>query len=138
LFVLLQEAIVLPEATSATVIRKGSAPLSLDLSDSNATSTLVLPGDVIKVTAIQSPSEFFFIGGQIKSPGQKAFHTGLTLTQAILASSGVIDDAQKVRISRQGTDGRLITTQYNLRQIQNGKVLDPVLQRGDRIEVDAR
>ncbi len=81
-------------------------------------------------------NDFFFIGGEINSPGQKPYHAGLTLTQAILASGGPSSTAgSQVRVSRQGADGRLVSTQYNLRSIQSGKIQDPTLQVGDRIEV---
>ena len=61
---------------------------------------------------------------------------GLTLTQAILASGGTSRFAgSKVKVLRQGPDGRLVTTEYNLKQIENGKVPDPQLQPGDRVEI---
>jgi protein involved in polysaccharide export with SLBB domain len=137
LYAILAEALVLPEAARATITRQDRAPLILDLKDPNLTSTLVVPGDDIKVSGMPPPpTEFFFIGGEINSPGQKAYHPGLTLTQAILASGGTNRSAgSKVRVSRQGPDGRLTTEEHNLRKIQGGKVPDPVLQKGDRIEV---
>jgi hypothetical protein len=39
---------------------------------------------------------------------------------------------------RQGSDGRLVTTEYNLRQIEDGKIPDPLLQEGDRLQVGTR
>ena len=94
-------------------------------------------GDIIKVSgALPAPTEFFFIGGAINSPGQKPYHDGITLTQAILASGGTAANAgDTVRVSRLGTTGRLITEEHNLRKIQSGNIPDPVLQKGDRIEV---
>lgn len=137
LYTLLAEALMLPEAACATITRQGRAPVVVDLKDSNLASALVLPGDVIKVSGLPPvPSEFFFVGGEINSPGQKPYHGGVTLTQAILASGGITRSAgSKVRVSRQGADGRLLTEEYNLRKIQDGKNPDPVLQKGDRIEV---
>lgn len=137
LYTMLAEALMLPEAARATITRQGRAPILVDLKDSNLASTLVLPGDAIKVSGMPAgPTEFFFVGGEISSPGQKPYHAGVTLTQAILASGGTTKNAgSKVRISRQGTDGRLFTEEYNLRKIQDGKIPDPVLQKGDRIQV---
>jgi protein involved in polysaccharide export with SLBB domain len=137
LYVMLAEALVLPDAARAMINRPGRAPIALDLKDMSASSTLILPGDVIKVLGLSpAPIEFFFVGGQINSPGQKPYHSGMTLTQAILASGGVsLSTSFKVRVSRQAQDGRLTTEEYNLRKIQSGKVPDPVLQKGDRIEV---
>ena len=137
LYTLLAESLTLPEAARATITRQGGAPIVVDLKDANLSSTLVIPGDAIKVSGVPpGPTEFFFVGGEIKSPGQKPYHAGLTLTQAILASGGTSASAgSKVRVSRQGTDGRLSTEEFNLRKIQAGKIPDPVLQKGDRIEV---
>jgi len=137
LYTILAETQVLPEALRATVIREGSAPFVVDLKNANLSSTLIVAGDAIKVSGMSAgPTEFFFIGGEINSPGQKPYHPGLTLTQAILASGGTnTSSSSRVRVSRQGADGKLATEEYNLRNIQTGKTPDPVLQKGDRIEV---
>ena len=94
-------------------------------------------GDVIKVLGPWAqPAEYFYVSGAINSPGQKVFHLGMTLTQAIIASGEMTRVASgKIKISRQANDRRLIATEYNLRQIQNGKTPDPSLQPGDRISV---
>lgn len=137
LYAMLAEALMHPEAARATITRPGRAPMVVDLRDPNLASTLVLPGDVIKVSGMPaSPTEFIFVGGEVSSPGQKPYHAGVTLTQAILACGGTTKNAgSRVRVSRQGADGRLISDEYNLRKIQDGKIADPVLQKGDRIQV---
>lgn len=137
LYAVLAEALMLPEAARASITRQGRAPIVVDLKDANLSATLVIPDDVIKVSGPPvAPTEFYFVGGEISAPGQKPYHVGLTLTQAILASGGISTSAgSKVRVSRQGTDGRLSTEEYNLRKIRTGKTPDPVLQNGDRIEV---
>jgi len=137
LYALLAEASLMPEAGSATITRKGTAPVIVDLKDAELSATLVLPGDAIKVTGKQpAVLDFYFIGGEINSPGQKPYHDGLTLTQGILASGGVKSSAgSRVKVSRQGEDGKLVTEEFNLRKIQAGKDPDPVLQKGDRVEV---
>src|SRR6185503_16722749 len=113
--------------------------IAIDLKDPNLSATLVLPGDVIKVLgAPPAVTEFFFVAGEVKLPGQKAYHSGLTLTQAILAAGGATNTAaERVRVSRQGTDGRLVTEEFNLRKILDGKVADPLLHKDDRIELTA-
>lgn len=138
LYAILAEALVLPEAASATIIRQGGSPIVVDLKDANLSSTMVVSGDVIKVSGMPAgPAEFFFVGGGISSPGQKPYHAGLTLTQAILASGGTTANAGfRIRVSRQGADGLLTRAEYNLRKIQSGKIPDPILQKGDRIEVN--
>jgi len=139
LYTVLAEALMLPEAARATITRQGSAPINVDLKDAIQAGALVRSGDTIKVSALPLvPTEFFFVGGEIASPGQKPYHSGVTLTQAILASGGTTRNAgSKVLVSRQGADGRLVTEQYNLRKIQDGKNPDPTLQKGDRIQVTA-
>lgn len=137
LYALLAEALLLPDAARATVSR-ATGTISIDLKDPNLSATLVLPGDVIKVLGPVAATEFFFVAGEVKLPGQKAYHSGLTLTQAILAAGGATNGAaERVRVSRQGTDGRLVTEEFNLRKILDGKVADPLLQKDDRIELSA-
>ncbi|MBC7911598.1 MAG: polysaccharide biosynthesis/export family protein [Pyrinomonadaceae bacterium] len=137
LFVILAEAQPRADAARAIIMRTGSPTQTIDLTDTTATSTLIYPNDVIRlVGAPPSAPKFFFIGGQVASPGQKDFHQGLTLTQAILASGGMTRFAgSKAKVLRQGTDGRLVTTEYNLKKIEQGKDPDPLLEAGDRIEI---
>lgn len=137
LYTILAEALVLPEAARATVTRVGRPPMLIDVKDSNHAATLITAGDVIKVLGLPpAPTEFFFIGGAINSPGQKPYHAGLTLTQSILASGGTSANAgDRIKISRLGNNGRLTSQEFNLKRIQLGKAADPVLQKGDRIEV---
>ena len=137
LYTILTEALALPEAARAIVTRVGRPPMLINVKDANHAATLITSGDVIKVSGPPpAPTEFFFIGGAINSPGQKPFHAGLTLTQSIMASGGTSPIAgDRIKISRLGNNGRLISQLYNLRRIQLGRAVDPVLQKGDRIEV---
>ena len=137
LYALLAEALVLPEAARAMVTRIGRPPMAIDLKDPHHAATLITVGDVIKVLgAPPALTEFFYIGGAINSPGQKPYHSGMTLTQAVMASGGATANAgEKVKISRLGNNGRLIFQEHNLRKVQLGRAVDPVLQKGDRIEV---
>lgn len=137
LYVVIAEAQPKPEAGRAIIISHSTGKVvSVDLNDAAALNTLVQAGDVINLTV--RPPEFFYIGGEISSPGQKEFHSGMTLIQAVLASGGVTamsGERVNVRVSRAGADGRLHFDEYNLREIEGGVVPDPVLQAGDRIEV---
>ena len=139
LYALLAESLVLPEAACAAITRKGVTPIVIDLKDANLSATLVMPEDAIKVSGMPPapvPTDFYFVGGEINSPGQKPYHDGITLTQAILASGGTKGTAaSKIKVSRQGADGKLLTEEFNLRKIQTGKDSDPILQKGDRVEV---
>jgi protein involved in polysaccharide export with SLBB domain len=135
LYVVIAEAQPKPEAGRAVIISHSTGKvISVDLNDAVALNTLVQAGDVVNLTV--RPPEFFYVGGEIGSPGQKDFHSGMTLTQALLASGGVTATAgERVRVSRAGADGRLVSAEYSLREIEGGVVPDPVLQAGDRIEV---
>ncbi|HEX8175386.1 MAG TPA: polysaccharide biosynthesis/export family protein [Pyrinomonadaceae bacterium] len=134
LYVIVTEAQPRTEAARAVIMRQGAPNVTVDLSDTNAMSTLVQPGDVIKLAP--ALPQFYFVGGAINDPGQKGFHAGLTLTQAILAAGGTTRFAgSEVKVSRTGADGKLVTTKYNLKKIEDGKIPDPVLQPGDRVEV---
>ncbi|HEX8128229.1 MAG TPA: polysaccharide biosynthesis/export family protein [Pyrinomonadaceae bacterium] len=140
LYVVLAEANPRAEAGRAVIISRATGQSkTVDLSDSAALNELISHGDIINITA--RPQEFFYIGGQINAPGQKDFHPGMTLTQAILASGGVARDAAskvRVTVSRQGADGRLVATEFLLNDIETGQVPDPRLQAGDRVEVGRR
>lgn len=140
LFVILAEALPRPDAGRAVLISRATGQSqTVDLADPNALNELVAHGDVINVTA--RPAEYFYIGGQIGAPGQKSFHPGMTLTQAILASGGVnsnAGDKVRVTVSRQNADGRLNATEYLLKEIESGAIPDPRVQPGDRIEVGRR
>ncbi len=137
LFVLLSEAQRLPEARWVMISRVGQPPLLVDLNDQQAASVLLKSGDAVKVLGATSESfGFIYSGGALNSPGQKAFSPGMTLQQAILTSGGLTRNAStKAKLARQGSDGRLVTLEYNLTQIEAGKLADPILQPGDRIVV---
>ncbi|MDT4969799.1 MAG: polysaccharide biosynthesis/export protein [Acidobacteriota bacterium] len=137
LYVVLAEAQLRPDAGRATIVRADGQTVTVNISAENAISTLVMPGDVITVTTAPPPlPQFFYVGGQVNSPGQKDFHAGMTLTQAVLTSGGTTRFAgSKVKVSRQAADGKLVTTEYNLKQIESGKVPDPTLQSGDRLDI---
>jgi protein involved in polysaccharide export with SLBB domain len=100
-------------------------------------NTLVTRGDVIRLSGAPVKSvPFFFVGGEITSPGQKDFYEGMTLTQAVLVAGGILNDkSTQVKVSRQGPGGLLATTMYDLTQIYQGKIPDPSIQAGDRLEV---
>lgn len=139
LYVVLAEAFPRADAGRVVIISRATGRTkTLDLADSNALSELVSHGDVINVQP--RPREFYYIGGQVGAPGQKDFTSGMTLTQSILASGGLARADKKVRVavSRQGADGRLVTTEYELSEIEAGKIPDPRVQPGDRIEIGRR
>ncbi|HBB87178.1 MAG TPA: hypothetical protein DC047_06145 [Blastocatellia bacterium] len=133
LYVLLAEIQPRLDAARVTIMRASAAPQTLDLNDSSALNFIVRPGDVINLTARQQ--DFYYISGDtIGYPGQKAFQPGITLVQAILGAGGQARDGA-VQLSREGAYGNLATTKLNLKEIKAGKIQDPKLQPGDRVEV---
>jgi polysaccharide export outer membrane protein len=134
LYVILAEAQPRLDAGRVTIMRADSPTLTIDLSEPSSLNVLIRPGDVINLTG--RPQEFYYIAGRLNYPGQKVFQSGITLLQAILAAGGLTRQPDNiVELSREGAGGRLTTTKYNLKEIRLGKVPDPRLQPGDRIEV---
>lgn len=138
LYVILAEAIPHQTATKATILRGvDKQTLTVNLEDNE---TLIYPNDIIRIVTgdakNSSQSQFYYIGGEIVSGGQKDFHDGLTLTQAIMASGGLKrTSARKVVIRRKNAEGKLIPTEYDLKFIKDGKIADPTLEVGDTIEI---
>jgi protein involved in polysaccharide export with SLBB domain len=137
LYVVVAEAQPKPEAGRAVIISHSTGKIvNVDLNDAAGLNTLVMTGDVVTLTV--RPPEFYYVGGEVGAPGQKDFHSGITLTQALLASGGATKPAgSRVRVLRAGADGRLAQTEYSLGEIENGVVPDPLLQPGDRVEVSS-
>jgi polysaccharide export outer membrane protein len=134
LYVLMAESQSRLDAARVAIMRAGNPVVTLDLTEPASSSILIRPGDVINVTA--RPEQFYYIGGHINYPGQKVFQPGITLLQCILAAGGLRNQSDGiVEMSREGTGGNLTTKQYRLKDIKSGRVPDPRLQSGDRIEV---
>jgi polysaccharide export outer membrane protein len=132
LYVILADAQPAAEAERASVISKGNTEIAtVDLSDPKAMSLAVRSGDVVSVQV--RPKQYFYIGGEVRAPGEKSFRPGLTLTQAVLAAGGLSGKADTVELAREGTNGRLSVTRYKLDDINTGKLPDPLIQQGDRI-----
>jgi polysaccharide biosynthesis/export protein len=134
LYVVVADAQPLPEAASATVVRSGSSEtFEIDLTQSSEMNLLVRPGDVI--TLQPNVTQFVYIGGEVKQPGEKTYRRGLTLTQAIIAAGGVTPKSKEARIGRDDGKGFLNVTQFKLKDIESGKIADPVIKPGDRIMI---
>ncbi len=133
LYVIMAESQARQDAGRVIIIRAGTETV-LDLAHSASLNFMVKSGDLISVTA--RPQQFYYIGGKVSYPGQKVFQSGLTLLQAILAAGGPARQGDNVvEISRENGAGRLGTTKFSLKEIKAGKIADPQLQPGDRIEI---
>jgi protein involved in polysaccharide export with SLBB domain len=141
LYVILAEAVPTTNANKVSIVRASDKQtVTLDLDDNE---TLVYSGDIIRVLNQQTTvtqttqAQFYFVAGNVVNAGQKDFHEGITLTQAIFAAGGLKKDkVKKIVIRRKNEQGMLITTAFDLKTIKEGKLADPVLQAGDTIEVE--
>ncbi|HEX8162870.1 MAG TPA: tetratricopeptide repeat protein [Pyrinomonadaceae bacterium] len=132
LYVILADAQLGPDAEQVQVSTRAGAKVTIDLNDTSALDTLITSGDV--VTVQKRPTRFFYIGGNVDAPGEKLFHPGITLTQAVLAAGGKLSRGG-VRLLRQSGRGFLSTSVFKLQDLTSGKVPDVLLQPDDRVEV---
>lgn len=142
LFAVRAEAIVQPKANRAVIKRANSETETIDLKDPKSDDVLIFPNDMVEFksddtsTAEKSAPQYFYIGGNIAAPGQKDFHEGLTLTQAILAAGGLKKETvKKVVVRRKNQAGLLSPIEFDLNSIKGGRQPDPNLQAGDTIEI---
>lgn len=134
LYVVVADAQPLPEAARVSVVRNESNQIfEIELNQAVDMNFLVRPGDVINLSP--ESTQFVYIGGEIKLPGEKTFRRGLTLMQAILAAGGVGPKAKIAEIARDNGEGFLVPTRFNLKEIASGKAIDPILKPGDRISI---
>ena len=134
LYVVIADAQLLPEAGRASIVSGETGQTVLvDLSDSGSMNKLVRSGDVITVQP--NPQQYFYIGGEVKVPGEKSFRTGLKLTQVILVAGGLARKSEEAQVARENEAGLLVVTRYNLNDINLGKLPDPLIQPGDRITI---
>jgi protein involved in polysaccharide export with SLBB domain len=136
LYAALAEALPRPEATTVTITHGGKSE-SLSIANEQSMSMLVRAGDVIKVSRDSAPPKrFVYVGGDVAATGEREFREGMTLTQVLLvAGGGSHGEKSGARIARRNASGFLVTNEYNLRAIEEGKAPDPTLEAGDRIEV---
>jgi protein involved in polysaccharide export with SLBB domain len=134
LYVVVADAQPLPEAARVTVMRNESNQLfEIELTQASDMNLLVRPGDVVTLHA--NATQFLYVGGEVKFPGEKTYRRGLTLTQAIISAGGVVEKPKEARLGRDDGRGFLIVTKFKLKDIESGKVPDPLVRPGDRINV---
>lgn len=144
LYVIRAEAVVQSKAERVIIKRANSTTEKFDLNDASYENVLIFSGDIIEFTVgdvktsdTLNASQFYYIGGNINSAGQKTYTPGITLTQAILASGGLRKtNVKKVIIRRKNEQGLLVPLEYNLKEIKDGKIPDPILKAGDTIEIE--
>jgi protein involved in polysaccharide export with SLBB domain len=115
------------------VRNESNQTFEIDLAESQDMNLLVRPGDVI--TLLPNVTQFVYVGGEVKLPGEKTYRRGLTLTQAILSAGGVTNKGKQARLGRDDGKGFLVISHFKLKEIESGKVADPVVKPGDRIMI---
>lgn len=141
LYAVRAEAITKPNVTVAIIKRINAETEKIIIADPKSDDILIFPGDIVEFKSGENEINrevppYYFIGGNINSAGQKDYHQGLTLTQAILASGGMRrSSVKKVIIRRKNQEELLSSLEFDLNAIKSGKQVDPVLQAGDTIEI---
>ncbi len=134
LYVVVADAQPLPEAARVTVLRNESNKVfDIELTQSSEMNLLVRPGDVI--TLHPNVAQFVYISGEVTQPGEKNYRRGLTLTQALMSAGGITKKAKEAQLGRDDGKGFLVVTKFKLKEIESGKVQDPVVKPGDRITI---
>jgi len=139
LFTIRADAGVDPSATKVLIRRTDMAKPEVYALNEDATGdVLVYPGSIVEFAAdagSSSTKSFFYIAGQIASPGQREMHSGMSLMQAVMASGGTTSKATKAAVRRKSSKGTLTVAEYDLRRILDGRSADPLLEPGDMIEI---
>ena len=134
LYVVIADAQPLPEAARLTLVRSQSnQSFDIELNQTKEINQLVFPGDVI--TFYPGITKFFYVGGEVKEPGEKTFRRGLTLTQALIVAGGATQRSKEAEVARDDGNGFLVVSRFKLKDIYSGKLRDPLIQAGDRIMV---
>ncbi len=92
------------------------------------------PGDIVSILL----AEEAYVTGNVVKPTNFQLRTPVTLTQAIAIGGGLAPEAKtsKVTIQRQAVNGSPKTeTVYDLKDIRDKKVADPILQANDIVNV---
>ncbi len=159
LYVVVAAALPQPEAGQVLIVnpKDERRTVPYDLNSHEFLSLLVYPGDQVTVAA--APPQFITIEGIVTQPGQKHFHVGLTLTQALLMAGGVQALPPNAKTFKHAVlVGGLLGTRraiykviltraiggqpttrsvYKLQDIEAGKIPDPLLQPGDKLTVQS-
>jgi polysaccharide export outer membrane protein len=101
---------------------------------------VILPGDFVLIPSKGSQNpvmNFVYVDGAVKTPQQVEYVEGLTALQAIIKAGGFSDVASpnQTWITRIGPDGKTVSFRVKLKNVQKGKIPDPPLQPGDRVNV---
>ncbi|MGA4643821.1 polysaccharide biosynthesis/export family protein [Limisphaera sp. 4302-co] len=85
---------------------------------------------------VKSLERFYYVGGEVRSPGRYPWLGELTVTQAIQSAGDFTDFARKTRVLLVRANGQ--TEVVNCRKAIENPELDPKVMPGDRIHVPRR
>ena len=85
---------------------------------------------------IKPLDRFFFVGGEVRSPGAQRYNTPITVLKAIQSAGDFTDFAQRKKIRLTRLNGRKLT--INWYDAQKDTALDPPVYPGDTIHVPRR
>lgn len=136
----LARAGVRPTARRVTLTRWSEGrptTLTVDLTTLEKYTTLVAPGDILEV---QSPREYVFLTGEVRTPQAIEYTPGLTLSQAIIHAGGPSEFAKrsKIQIKRRRADGSVEILRADLDKIIRGHSPDVELKPNDTVFVPRR
>lgn len=91
------------------------------------------PGDIVSVLI----AEEAYVVGNVKEPKKIVLREAKTLTQALAEAGGItsVANTEKVIIQRQEASGVKKELVFDLKEIRNQKIPDPVLQGNDIVQV---
>lgn len=91
-------------------------------------------GDVVQVSRVA----FCYVRGEVRAPGKFAIEEGLTLLRALSLAGDLTEWANRknVQILEEGEAAKPVS--FDLRDIESGKIPDPVLRGGEVIIVKRR
>jgi len=140
LYVIRTQAAVDPKATRAIITHGMPSTIeTYELREADTDNVLIYPGDKVEFTGENGSGnitgEYYFIGGDVISSGQKALSPGLTLYQAMVASGTPKINPKKATIRRKNVKGLFDILEHSLKAIRDGKASDPVLSPGDIVEI---
>lgn len=122
--------ITLPLVGPVRAVGKTAGELQKEIHDK------YVPKYYVRLTVVVQPKEqAYYVGGEVRSSGGRAYDPKITLTKAIQSAGDFTDYAnkKKIRLTRGGK-----TTVHNWNKITKDPTLDPLILPGDRIDVPRR
>lgn len=91
---------------------------------------------MVSINIADYASHLVTVEGAVEDPGVYTFQPGARLSSSIAMADGTTDVAksEQVAVFREGPDGIMIA-KFDYGQVQQGTMLDPILQPGDRVVV---